>query len=308
MATSKSTFKDIYFSARDGLRLYARHYAPTKPAHHRKTIRPVLCLAGLTRNSRDFHEVAQALSQHTTSPRDVFTLDLRGRGLSEHDSDWKNYAVPVEMHDVIDFMTVANLYDAGVIGTSRGGLITMVLAAVQPGRIGAVVLNDIGPIIERDGLVRIASYVGRIPTPKTWPEAARIVRDLTKRDFPSLTDGDIEIFTRQLFNDRNGKPVSGYDGKLAKSLSIFDGPIPALWPQFGALKRVPVMVVRGANSDILSETTVLEMQKRHPKLSHVTVPAQGHAPLLNDAPTITAVAKFFSDTDMTSDQATSHAA
>lgn len=308
METSQPVFKDIFFSARDGLRLYARHYAPTTPAHRRAKTRPALCLAGLTRNSRDFHEVAQALSQHATSPRDVYTLDLRGRGLSEHDADWKNYAVPVEMHDVIDFMTVTNLFDAGIIGTSRGGLITMVLAAVQPGRIGAVVLNDIGPVIDRDGLVRIASYVGRIPTPKTWPEAARIVRDLTKRDFHNLTDGDIEIFTRQLFNDRNGKPISGYDSKLAKSLSMFDGPIPALWPQFGALKRVPVLVIRGANSDLLSESTVLEMQKRHPKLSHVTVPAQGHAPLLNDAPTISSIAKFFSDTDPISDKATSHAA
>ena len=152
MADSTQVFRDIYFTARDGLRLYARHY----PARKQSARRPVLCLAGLTRNSRDFDRVAQALSQDASTSRDVYTLDIRGRGLSEPDPDWRNYAVPIEMQDVIDFMTMMELQDTGIIGTSRGGLITMVLAAAQPARIGAVVLNDIGPVIETDGLVRIS--------------------------------------------------------------------------------------------------------------------------------------------------------
>jgi pimeloyl-ACP methyl ester carboxylesterase len=293
MAAADSGFDDITFTARDGLRLYGRAYR----ARGGSSRRPVVCLAGLTRNSRDFQEVAFSLSRHASTPRDVYSLDVRGRGKSESDGDWRNYAVPIEMHDVIDFMTVLGLFNAGIIGTSRGGLIAMVLAAVQPTRIGAVVLNDIGPVIEADGLMRIAGYVGKIPTPKTWVDAARTVRELTKRDFPQLTDADTEALARQLFNEKNGRPVSGYDTKLQKCLSVLDGPIPQLWPQFGALSRVPVMAIRGGNSDLLSEKTVAEMARRHPDFTTITVANEGHAPLLRDAPTIEAIAKFFAAKD-----------
>ena len=293
MAEFSKHFEDITFSARDGLRLYGRKY-PAAQNHGR---RPVLCLAGLTRNSRDFEVCAPALSQHAHAPRDVYTLDMRGRGRSEHDTDWRNYAVPIEMHDVIDFMTMAGLHDAGIIGTSRGGLITMVLAAAQPTRIGAVVLNDIGPVIETDGLARIAGYVGRIPLPKTWPDASSLVRDLTRRDFPNMTAAEADMVARQLFNERNGKPIAGYDKKLANCLSVLDGPMPQLWPQFDAMKHVPVLVIRGENSDLLSAATVEQMQQRHPRLVSVTVPGQGHAPWLADAPTLDAIAGFFANTD-----------
>jgi pimeloyl-ACP methyl ester carboxylesterase len=293
MADQTEAFKDIYFTARDGLRLYARHY----PAQGAGGRRPVLCLAGLTRNSRDFDRVARGLSHDPRTGRDVFTLDIRGRGLSEPDSDWRNYAVPIEMQDVIDFMTMMELHDCGIIGTSRGGLITLILAAAQPTRIGAVVLNDIGPVIETDGLVRIAGYVGRIPLPKTWVEAGRVVRDLTRRDFPNLNDADAEAFARQLFNEKKGRPAPGYDSKLAKCLSVLDGPMPALWPQFEAMKRVPVMVIRGANSDLLTADTVENMRRRHPALTSYTAPNEGHAPLLWDTASIGAIAQFFATAD-----------
>ena len=123
--TAEQAFQDIHFTSRDGLRLYGRHYQ----AANISTARPVVCLAGLTRNSRDFHDIAVALSQGS-KPRDVFTLDTRGRGLSEHDRDWKNYAVPIEMQDAIDFMTMLSLRKAGIIGTSRGGLIVLVFVVV----------------------------------------------------------------------------------------------------------------------------------------------------------------------------------
>ena len=186
-AAAEQGFEDIYFTVRDGLRLYGRHYRARRAA----AARPVVCLAGLTRNSRDFHAVALALSQ-ASPPRDVFTLDTRGRGFSEYDTNWKNYAVPIELQDVVDFMMMLGLRDAGIIGTSRGGLITMVLAAVQPSLVGAVVLNDIGPVIEMDGLARIAAYAGRIPLPKNWKDAAGVVLDLTRRDFPKMTEEDAE--------------------------------------------------------------------------------------------------------------------
>lgn len=293
--TQSTFFRDLFFTSRDGLKLYGRHY-PAKAASAR---RPVLCLPGLTRNSRDFEPIAETLSQSASAPRDVFTMDYRGRGLSEHDTDWRNYAVPVEMHDVIDFMTMTGLFNAGVIGTSRGGLITMVLAAAQPTRLGAVVLNDIGPVVETDGLLRIAGYAGRTPLPKSWKDAGRIVRDLMRRDFPQLTDEDSETIARQLFNDRDGRPAPGYDNKLSKCLSVLDGPMPKLWAQFEALKHCPVLVIRGANSDLLSKATVEEMQKRHPRLLSAEVTGQGHAPLLADAPTVATIEQFFAETDTT---------
>ena len=294
MAAEKP-FEEIYFTARDGLRLYGRHYRAK--AYTPNNRRPVLCLPGLTRNSRDFEAVAEALSAYGPAPRDVFTLDLRGRGLSDYDPDWKNYAVPVEMQDVIDYMTLLGLHDAGIIGTSRGGIITMLLAAVQPSRIGAAVLNDIGPVIETDGLIRIAGYVGRIPLPKSWSEAVRVVRELSQRDFPQMSEADAQALARQLFNERDGRPITGYDQKIAKTLSVLDGPVPALWPQFEALKRVPVMVIRGENSDLLSEKTIGEMRRKHQRLTTVRVPNEGHAPLLRDAPTIAQISMFFEEND-----------
>jgi pimeloyl-ACP methyl ester carboxylesterase len=285
-------WSDIYYTSRDGLRLYARHYpAPGS------SLRPALCLAGLTRNCRDFHELATALSSSASAARDVYALDYRGRGRSEHDKEWKNYSLLVELNDVLDFMTMKGLHRAAVIGTSRGGLIAMIMAVVRPNGLGAVVLNDIGPVIERDGLVRITAYVGRVPLPRDWNEATELVAGMNKRFFPAVTDEEWPEVARQLFNDDNGLPAPAYDPKLAKALSLMDGPMPELWPQFAALSHVPVLAVRGQNSDILSAATLEEMRRRHPRLETLIVRGQGHAPLLRDAATIGAIAEFLSRTD-----------
>jgi pimeloyl-ACP methyl ester carboxylesterase len=286
------SWNDIHFSARDGLRLYARHYPSAGPAR-----RPVLCLAGLTRNCRDFHDLAVALARPDKDARDVYALDCRGRGHSEHDRDWKNYSPLVEINDVLDFMTVRGLCDAAIIGTSRGGLLAMIAAVLRPTAVGAVVLNDIGPVIEREGLVRIAAYVGRIPLPKDWREAAQLARDMNQRQFTAVTDEQWEELAHAWFNERNGLPAPSYDPNISRSFSLMDGPIPELWPQFAALARVPVLVMRGENSDILSERTVENMRARHPRLTAMTVSAQGHAPLLKDAPTIAVIAEFLARTD-----------
>ncbi len=156
------------------------------------------------------------------------------------------------MLDVIDFMTLSGLHDAALIGTSRGGLITMLMAAAQPTAIGAVVLNDIGPVIEHEGMARISGYVGRVPLPISWADAARMMRELNRRHFPEISEAVWEDVARQWYNESNGKPAPGYDYNLGNALSVLDGPMPALWPQFEALKRVPLMVVRGENSDILT--------------------------------------------------------
>ncbi|MGE0023075.1 MAG: alpha/beta fold hydrolase [Hyphomicrobium sp.] len=295
MTRMYQAFREITFTARDGLRLYGRHY-PAAFWDGRER-RPVLCLPGLTRNGRDFNVIAEALSQHTEAPRDVYTIDYRGRGASEHAPDWRSYAVPIEMMDVIDFITITGIQGAAIIGTSRGGLIAMVMAAAQPRAMGPVVLNDIGPVIDQKGLSRIAAYVGRIPLPATWKEAGALVHDMGRRAFPRISAEEWEEVAKQWFNEHKGRPAPGYDPALSNALSVLDGPIPQLWPQFEALKRVPVMVVRGETSDILSAATVEEMRRRHHAFTSYVVPAQGHAPLLRDAETIDAIAQFLAATE-----------
>lgn len=283
---------DIHYTSRDGLRLYARHYPA--PGSQR---RPVVCLAGLTRNSRDFHDVALALSQADDTGRDVYCLDYRGRGRSQYDSEWKNYTVLIELNDVLDFMTMKGLNRAGVIGTSRGGLIAMLTGVLRPAALGAVVLNDIGPVVEREGLARIVAYVGRVPLPANWAEAVALVTEMNRRQFTAVTNAQWEEFARQIFNDDNGLPAQSYDPNLSKAVSVMDGGIPELWPQFEALAHVPVLAIRGENSDILSEKTLAQMRARHPRCDAVVVRGQGHAPLLKDGATIAAVADFLARSD-----------
>lgn len=288
-------YQELWIRVRDGLRLYVRHY-PSSGSR----LRPVLCLPGLTRNARDFHALATVLSDPSEGPaRPVFTLDARGRGASDHDPDARNYNVPMETHDVVDVMTALSLHGAAIIGTSRGGLVAMVLAALQPTAIGAVVLNDIGPVIEADGLARIAGYVGQEALPESWAEAAAVVRKVDQRQFPAIPDAAWEAIARQRFNEVDGRPAPAYDIKLANSLSLRNGPLPTLWPQFDALRQVPVMVVRGAQSDLLSPATVEEMAKRHPGLQVLDVPGEGHAPLLQDRASIAAIQLFLAGSDAT---------
>jgi pimeloyl-ACP methyl ester carboxylesterase len=256
----------------------------------------VICLAGLTRNSRDFHDLAMALSSGDRA-RDVYALDCRGRGRSQHDPNWRNYSVPVEMLDVQDLITLAGVEDPTIIGTSRGGLITMALAAAQPTAIGAVILNDIGPVIERDGLTRIAGYVGSMPVPSSWEDAAKMVAEMNRRAFPAVPEEQWADVARQWFNDVEDHPAPGYDPNIARSFSVTDGPVAPLWPQFAALNRVPLLVIRGENSDILSTATVQQMRARHPQCALLTVPGQGHAPLLKDGEAISAIAAFLADVD-----------
>ncbi len=286
---------DIFFTSRDGLRLYGRHYPAPADAPAR---RAVLCLPGLTRNSRDFHDLATFLTDaRNPSARPVFTVDYRGRGRSASAPDWSTYSIYSEYLDVLDFMAILELTDAAVIGTSRGGLIAMLMATLRPTSIGAVVLNDIGPVIERDGLIRLVAFVGRMPLPASWPEAGKLIRDLNHHQFPVIPNHHWDEIARQWFNESHGRPVHGYDQNLGKAISATDGPLKDLWPQFAALSRVSMMIIRGEHSDILSGATFAEMQKRNPAATALTVRGQGHAPLLRDRATGIAIADFLLKAD-----------
>ncbi|MDA7948255.1 MAG: alpha/beta hydrolase [Hyphomicrobiaceae bacterium] len=297
-AASDREWNEIFYSSQDGLRLYARHY-PAKTVDGQTPARSVLCLAGLARNSKDFHKLALHLSRYSSSPRDVYCLDYRGRGQSQYDPKWQNYSPYIELLDTLDFMTLAELHHVSLIGTSRGGIIAMLMGVVRPGSLGAVVLNDIGPVIEARGLARIIGYVGKTPTPQNWEEAALIVRDVSSRFFTDVSDDEWLEIARQIYGEEDGYPVPGYDNALAKTLSEIDlaSPIPQMWPQFGALAHLPMLVLRGENSDLLSNETVKEMAARHSRLESYLVEEEGHPPMLRDHRTIRVVDRFLLDAD-----------
>lgn len=291
---TEALWTEQHYSAHDGLPLYARHYpAPANGA------RPVLCLPGLTRNSRDFHVLATHLSTAAKPRRDVHCLDYRGRGGSGYDRDWHNYTPFIELLDTLDYMTIAGLHEAAVIGTSRGGIIAMMMAVMRPSGLGACVLNDIGPVIETAGLARIIGYVGNTPSPANWQEAGGIAKTMNEQFFPEIGDAEWEEVARQWFAEVDGRPQMDYDPELANAIGQLDltRKLPQMWPQFRALASRPTLVLRGERSDLLSEDTVAEMKDNHPRLEVHTVPEQGHAPLLRDMPTIERVAAFIAAAD-----------
>jgi pimeloyl-ACP methyl ester carboxylesterase len=288
--------EDIFYRSPDDLVLYARKYGSDSSSG-----RPLVCLPGLTRNGRDFHALAVALSTHPLRPRPVYCLDLRGRGRSEWDKDWRNYSAYVEMLDVAAFLTLRGLTQAAFLGTSRGGIITMMLAVTQPAAIGCAILNDIGPVIETAGLARIMGYAGKIPVPPDWDEAMSIVREVNKRQFTALDTAGWRTLTRQLFDEVDGRPAAAYDPNISKALSLVDiaKPVPAMWEHFESLYKVPTMVLRGEHSDLLSPATVLAMQGRHPSLKSALIRNEGHAPLLLDPFSHRLIADFLFDCDKT---------
>jgi pimeloyl-ACP methyl ester carboxylesterase len=286
---SGSAPSSVFLSAPDGLRLHARCYGrPSSPAL------PVVCLPGLARTAADFETVAAALTGETERPRRVIALDYRGRGLSDYDRDPANYSFQTELADVLAVVTALEALPAVFLGTSRGGVLTMLLAALRPAAIAGVVLNDIGPVIEPKGLMRIKGYVGRMPQPKSIAEGAEILRRLFDAQFPRLTSEDWLAAARRTFKQQDGAWVPTYDVRLAKTMEgiDFERPLSALWKEFDALANVPLMVVRGANSDLLSAATVNAMRTRRSAMETFEVADQGHAPLLAEADVIGRIAEF----------------
>jgi pimeloyl-ACP methyl ester carboxylesterase len=278
MNPTPAPFDDHTFSAPDGLGLHARIYAPAKESHG-----DVICLPGLTRNGRDFHDLALHLSQNADRPKRVVAMDMRGRGRSAYAPDFKTYNVITEAEDVLNGMTALGIHHADFIGTSRGGLIIHMLAAMRPAALNAIIFNDIGPVVEPVGLMQIKAYLDRSPLPKDWADAFAIQKSLHEKEFPSLKTRDWEVHARAIYRETEDKRiVSDYDPNLLKTLNEVDPtvPLPALWPQFAGLRGKRLMVIRGENSKLLSETTVSAMKKAHPGMVSVDVPGQGHAPML----------------------------
>ena len=275
---TKQPVRDIRVRAPDGHSLHARSYGDDRAPNP-----PVVCLPGLARHAGDFHDLAMALTDpEREPPRHVVAVDYRGRGKSDHDPNPENYSIPVETADLLAVLSEIGISRAVFVGTSRGGIITMGLAASKPEMVLGAVLNDIGPVIERPGLLRIKGYVGKLGQPRDLNEAARILESLFGPQFPDLTEPDWQSWARSTWEEAEGRLVLTYDPALARTLDPIgpESEIPDLWALFDRLKDVPLLLIRGALTDLLSEETVAGMIARHPGLELVTVPDQGHAPLL----------------------------
>jgi pimeloyl-ACP methyl ester carboxylesterase len=283
-----SLWRSFRCRSQDGLSLHTRVYGAET------ALWPVICLPGLARTSADFHELAVHLSTHAQRPRQVVALDYRGRGRSDFDTNPANYDVRIEMQDVQDVLTALGMHNGAIVGTSRGGLIAMGLSATRPTLINAVVLNDIGPVIEGKGLARIKGYVGKLPQPRDYAEAVDLVKRIASQHFPKLNAREWDRFARRTFIEKNGRLVADYDPMLFKSLEVFDleKPLPALWQYFEGLKGIPLLSIRGEHSDLFSEATQTEMLARHLLAEAYVATGEGHAPLLGDVSALRRITSF----------------
>ncbi len=274
-----------FIAAQDGLRLHALEWGDRQ-----SPLLPVVCLPGLTRTAEDFATLAAALA----ADRRVLALDYRGRGRSDYDPNPEHYAIAVEAADVMTVLSALAAAPAVVVGTSRGGLIAMTLAAAKPELLAGVVLNDIGPVVESEGMMRIKGYVGRLPPPASYQEGAEMLRRISGNQFPRLGAADWLAAAKRGWRMEGGRLVATYDPALARTLDgvSADKPFPTMWPQFDAMAPLPLLVVHGANSDVLSAATVAAMQARRPDMERLVVPDQGHAPLLAEPATIGPIAAF----------------
>ncbi|WP_368186609.1 alpha/beta fold hydrolase [Aestuariibius sp. HNIBRBA575] len=246
----------------------------------------LLCLAGLTRNARDFEPLLPHLPHHR-----IIRLDYRGRGNSDYDPDFTHYSVPREAEDVIELLDHLALDRVTLLGTSRGGLIAMMLGATHVHRLNGVILNDIGPVIDMPGLSRIMAYVGNKPVAKTYDDAALGLAKFYGDEFPGVS---VETWRRQavaMYLETETGLELRYDPALkdAFNAQASSNEEVDLWPLFETLNAVPVAVIRGGNSDLLSAKTLSDMQARHPNLIAATVPDRGHVPFLDEPESLTMI-------------------
>ncbi|RFB96871.1 alpha/beta hydrolase [Rhizobium leguminosarum bv. trifolii] len=290
--TDASGFQEPAYTSSDALKLYARDYRPDETASAGRL--PVICLPGLTRNTRDFHPLALLLSRDTTEPRRVIALDSRGRGNSAWDENKANYNLAVEAGDVVTACAALGVERAVFIGTSRGGLILHLIAATRPDLLEAVILNDIGPVIEARGLALIRDYLNSGRRPADWSEAVDIVKENHGASFTALGGEDWREMALALYRDVGGRPVADFDPAIAEAVKSVDlsQPLPDLWAQFENLCRFPLMLIRGENTSLLSKETADEMARRHPNLIVHTAEGQGHAPLLHHGDIPAAIRAF----------------
>jgi len=284
-ASEASGFRECRFRAQDGLEIYYRDYGDPGA-----TRIPVLCLSGLTRNSRDFHDIALRRAPE----RRVLAMDYRGRGKSGRDPDWRNYRPETYIADILDLLSAAHAERVVVIGTSMGGLLAMGLAVFRPNCLAGAVLNDIGPDVEPDAYARIVSYISTDRPQPDWPSAIADMKEL----FPNLALQTPEQLRRlaegTYRRGEDGMLHFDWDLALARALAASKIRFPDLWPMFRAFGQRPVLALRGALSDVLSEATFERMAREKPDLLRAVVPNVGHVPALDEKEASLALDDFFS--------------
>ena len=276
-----SAYENRYWESVDEVRLHYRDYPG------REDRPPILCLPGLTRNARDFEELAERLAGEWR----VLAVNFRGRGGSAAAKDPMSYVPATYVHDVEALLAKLGIHRFVAFGTSLGGIVTMLLASGGVERLAGVVLNDVGPEIDPAGLGRIRSYVGKSNTWPTWMHAARAVQEGNADVYPNHAVEDWLAMAKRLYRlNSSGRIVLDYDMKIAEPFRV---PVnetgPDMWAALGALKSVPTLIVRGGRSDVLGEATAAKMLARLDQAELVTVPDVGHTPLLTEPVAVAAI-------------------
>jgi pimeloyl-ACP methyl ester carboxylesterase len=283
-----TAFAEREWVSRDGLRLYARDYAGGSGGCRL----PVICLHGLTRNSKDFEDVAPQIA---AGGRRVLVPDVRGRGRSQADPHPHNYLPKVYARDMLDLMDGLGIARAVFVGTSMGGLITMALAAIRSRAVAAAVLNDVGPEVGRAGIERILSYAGQAARIENWEDAADYVRRINTVAFPHNSDSDWAMFARRTFREEEGRPVLDYDPAIAVPLAnrpVRTRSLLAALLFRRLARRRPTLLVRGERSDLTTAEIARRMKRAAPSLQVTAVPGIGHAPMLTEPEAIAAIDEF----------------
>lgn len=277
----KQSWDDLYWYSRDGLKLHYRDY------QGRDDRPPLICLHGLTRNARDF----EALAERLAGGWRLIVPDFRGRGLSDHDPAPARYAPPTYAADILQLLDLLHIERAIFVGTSLGGLVTMVIAATAPGRVAAALLNDVGPQLEPEGLERVRSYVGQPALFHDWDEAAKALKHRNSTIYPSYEAADWLGMAHRLCREQEqGEIRFDYDMAIAQNvLAAATSPAVDAWSLFRALAPAPLLIVRGDLSDLLSAETAERMAKEHPDARFVTIPKVGHAPDLSEPTAVEAI-------------------
>jgi pimeloyl-ACP methyl ester carboxylesterase len=284
-----TAFQERFAFAQDGIRLFYRDYQGPLGRT------PVLCIPGLTRNARDFDFIAA----HLAVSRRVIATDLRGRGRSGYDPDPRNYSVPVETRDMFQLLQAAGIARAIVLGTSRGGVIAMTMAAFAPAMIAGAILNDMGAQLEAAGLERIYSVLRSPPSYRGWDEAVDALRSANSALFRNVSDERWRAFAHALYREEGGRIVGDYDPRFPAAILAASGTNPRdaagaadLWKWFAALSAIPALVLRGENSQLLTAETLVAMKAAKPDLVLVTVKDRAHVPFLDEPEAVAAIDDF----------------
>lgn len=251
---------------------------------------PLLCLPGLTRNMEDFDPVVADFADRA----EVIRMDFRGRGASDY-GDPATYSVPQEALDVVHLLDHLGLEKAAILGTSRGGLVAMMLAGTAKARLSGVILNDIGPEIMPEGLANIMDYIGRLPAQKTLAEVAEALPRFYADSFRNVPPATWAVMAGRLYTEGPDGLALRYDPKLREAVAPAfapDAPEADLWPLFDAMDGLPLGLIRGAGSNILSAETTAEMRRRRPDMLFAELPDRGHVPFLDEPPCTHLISDF----------------